>query len=72
MNVEVELREGDGRAEDPLFPQPGELDEVVGVAPRLERDVATLGVHRVLLEMHGTGNVVIHSEIKFKCQVGLA
>lgn len=30
-----------------------------GVAPRLEGDVAPLGVHGVLLEVHGAGHVVV-------------
>ena len=59
MDVEVELGERDRRAEYPLLAQPGQLDEVVGVAPRLEGDVAPLGVDRVLLEVHGTGHVVV-------------
>ena len=58
--IEVELGERDSRAEYPLLTQPSQLDEVVGVSPRLERDVAALGVHRVLFEVHGAGDVVVH------------
>ena len=63
MNVKVELCECDGRAEDPLLSQPGQLDEVVGVAPRLEGDVAPLSVDGVLLEVHRAGDVVVDSEM---------